>query len=366
MGEKLLNELYGLRKKIMLMPNSIKRDYLLLDYSHLYKYLESLNINVTDDLLDFDNIDRINKITEDGIYLQIGEFILNNNFLYKRINEILKKYHQNNFYAENSLSTKINQKDIAVVINEFFKSLGSDIYELYRRLLKENFVGYGISLDADALTFHRMFDKLSNVMMCCDGKNLLDYNAFVHEIGHVYQFYIQRNGNYLSDIHYGTEITSRLFEKLFRKYLFDNYLYPKQTIDAINSYHYQNINMYGVCSLICEIIKSGNYIIDETMVKTKLQDEELKRRLMDRCGFVYDYILDLDYSNFLYIVGDIISSNFYKEINMNKEIGFKRLNDYLVNLGNLSLIDSFKSYGNIDYAKEYINNDLEKVLRKVK
>ena len=80
MGEKLLNELYGLRKKIMLMPNSIKRDYLLLDYSHLYKYLKSLNINVTDDLLDFDNIDRINKITEDGIYLQIGEFILNNNF----------------------------------------------------------------------------------------------------------------------------------------------------------------------------------------------------------------------------------------------------------------------------------------------
>ena len=364
MKKELLKELYGLRKQIMFLPNSIKRDYLLLDYSHLYKYLEYLNLNLDDDLLDFDNTDRVNKITDDGIYLQIGEFILNNDYLLRRINEILKTYHKHNFYAENSLPTKINQKDIGKVLDDFFKYLGSDIYKLYRRLLKETFIGYGVSMDADALTFHRMFDKLSNVMMCCDGKELLDYNSFVHEIGHVYQFYLQRNGKYLSDLHYGTEITSRLFEKLFRKYLLDNHLYNKQIDNTISSYHYQNINMYGVCSLICEIVRTGNFMIDDTSVKSELDEEELRRRLMNKIGFIYDYTLDLDYNSFLYVIGDIISSNFYKEINDNKEEGFRKLRDYLVRLDDLSIKESFKLYGNMDNAKEYINNDI-KILRKV-
>lgn len=363
--KKLLVELNGLRKKINMMPIGIERDYMLLDYSHLFSYLEYLKMNVTDELLEFDNTERVNEITEDGIYLQIGEFIVDNNFLHKKIKEILKVYHNNNFYAMESLSTKINQKDIAAILNDFFKYLGSDIYELYRRLLNETFIGFGISNDAEAMTFHRMFDKVSNVMMCCNGTELLDYNAFVHEIGHVYQFYIQRNGKYLSDIHYGTEITSRLFEKLFRKYLVDNYLYNKQIDRTISSYHYQNINMYAHSSLICEIIKSGYYLIEETKVKSNLMEEEILERLVNKCGYVYDYMLDLDYNNFLYVIGDIISSNFYKEIINNKEEGFKKLKDYLVRLYDLSIKESLKLYGNMDNAKECIENDL-KILRKVK
>ena len=85
---------------------------------------------------------------------------------------------------------------------------------------------------------------------------------------------------------------------------------------------------------------------------------------MNKIGFIYDYTLDLDYNSFLYVIGDIISSNFYKEINDNKEEGFRKLRDYLVRLDDLSIKESFKLYGNMDNAKEYINNDI-KILRKV-
>ena len=371
MGEILFKELLGLKKQIELMPKSVKRDYLLIDYIHLFKCLDNLGYRLNDDLLDFDHVDKVREITTDEPFIQILEFIIDNDFLHRKIKEVLKEYHDYNFYANNSFNTKINTKNINIFLTDFFKSLGDDVFKLYCRLVNEDKIRYAYSNDASGLTFHRMFDNVSNVIMCNQGDELMDYYSFVHEVGHVYQFYLQRNISYLSDAHYGTEITSRLFEKLWQKYLLDNHLYSRDINEAIKSYHNQNINLYAHCSLISEIVKSGNYTLDESKIVHNLSKEDLERRLENKCGYVFNYIKDLDYINFLYVIGDIISSNLYLEIIMDKKEGLKKLRNYLVNLNNYNLLESFDLYGDIDNAKAYIKNDLEmlgynKIDRKVR
>ena len=374
MKKELITELKGLKKELESMPKSKKRDLLFLDYYKYISFLRDLGIIKGDNsrILEFNGDDDLinEKIELQSLY-EIQELLENSSKINEKIEEIISVYHDNNYYSVNNFKMmKINNKNIGKILNDFFASIDSNILKIYNQLIEEEHIYFGTLYDAGGETCFSSFDKLSNIIINGNGDNLYDYISLVHEVGHAYQKYLERNNTNIHGIHYGVEITSMLIEKLFIKYLEDNYLFNEQ-VNLINTWELSsNLNTLSHCKLIGNLVNEGNINIDfiNLDVYSDLSDDEVTSLLEEDCGYVFDDRKKLNLINYTYVIGDIMSSYFYYKINDNKEKGVKELKNFIVSIYDMPLDEFIEKYMNdIEAVKRYVNekiNDKNKKLKK--
>lgn len=364
MKNELIKELKGLKKKLELMPKSKERELLFIEYYKYYNFLKDLRIiEDNNDPLEFNNDD--DSVSEKTAYRQIyelTELLKNIPMINTIIEKMISYYHDNNFYAINNYKkTTINNDNIEDVLDDFFEGLSPDIKKLYNRLLDEEHIYFTTLHDAGGETYFRMFDKLSNIIVDGRGDSLFNYISLVHEVGHAYQKYLERNNTNFHNIHYGVEITSILFEKLFIKYLEDNHLFKDQ-VKLINIWELSsNLNTLAHCKLIGNLLKDDKMRISpfDLDVNSDLSIEEITNILENDCGYVFTDRKKLNLINYTYLLGDIISSYFYYKIIDNKKEGINELNNFITNIYNMP-IDEFIDTYMIDtkYVKKYINEKI--------
>ena len=371
MKKELIKELKGLRKRIELMPKSKKRDILFDDYYRYVSFLRDLKIIGNDgEFYEFNgDEDSANlKIVQKRLNEMI-EMVDNTPLLGDIIEKIIEVYHENNYYADSTYKDmKIDTRDINRILIDYFRFLDDDILKIYNRLVNEECIYLAPLSNAGGETCFRTFDKLSNIIVNGKGNDLYDYLALAHEVGHAYQKYLERNNTNLHGFQYGIEITSMLFEKLFIKYLEDNYLFKDQ-VTAINEWELaNNLNTLVHCKLISDVLKEdGSYVdFNDYSVHCNLSEEEIISKLEEDCGYVFDDRKELDLINYTYAIGDIMSSYFYYKILDNRKDGIKEFKNFISAIYNMPIGEFIDTYMNdTKYVKKYINEKIGEYHKKL-
>ena len=93
-------------------------------------------------------------------------------------------------YFLNENYKKINKDQLDELLNEFFLSLGDDVYNLYVKLCDNSNIC--ISSESDFLAYSldtKGVDNSCIVISDCEN-NMAFYFSLVHEMGHCYQNYL--------------------------------------------------------------------------------------------------------------------------------------------------------------------------------
>ncbi len=359
----VIKEFKGLKKKISMMPASMKRTYLYSNYANLMAFMGRIGINITEDLIELDDSDKFDRLYEKRKLEDINELGSNIETLQDIFNEVISYCYEKNLYIANfSSRTKINQRNIGYILHDFFASLDPMIYKTFLNCQNNGNLVFTSVEGAGGITFPLLFEQSSKVIVSGDLNYLDSYHTLVHEMGHVYHTELSKNNECFHGFDATCEVVSMLFEKLFCRYLKDHHYYPIQTDNLIKTERLANLNLLVHCDLICDILKKdlGAISFDDLSIICPLDAENIMELLRRDCQYIVDFDGSLNLYNFTYAIGDIISSYFYQKIMEDKEKGLRELKDFAANSERLTLEEIIDRYMmDLTPIMKYINEQLE-------
>lgn len=362
-----IEKLRALQKRILYTRDNKEKYFLLRDYYHLYYFLQTIKQEIPNDI---DNLANFEKMFDGRCRQeqQISIDIIDKNMdrLKDISEEIIKLYHQNNFYSyTNTKYFGVDYRKMSEIMGSFFWNIGDDVLSLYQKMLREKRIKrYDLS-NMEGGSLSTMYTDLAYIVLDDKDDNLNFYSNLAHELGHVYEWSLEKNKlMYIYDVHLFSEVVSITFEKLFMLYLDLNNLLKDANFKRQHDFHSSLLNRFAVCKLLCILKKEGklsSFVGDDYEVFSALSKEVIKNQLEKDCGMVYDASKELNLEHFMYIIGDIISSYFYYQIWEDYEKGIEELKNF-VREDRLKSSDMiFNKYlSDLSYHKRYIKEFMEK------
>ena len=356
-------KLLGLKKTIMHMPNNIQKVNVIDGYAQLLGYYREVcgltNKEAKSYDIDKEFVSKYNKKLCAATQRKINEVSELAPYLYLKYNTLIREYQRNNFCSyEFDVYDKVNQNKMYDLVGEFFQVLGIDVCKLYNKIILNNNIFLinsddyvGISMNA--LSIDNPCIILRNV------ENYLNYYyTLVHEMGHCYQFYLQRNHLHLESFNPFMEVTSLLFEKMFSMFLASKKIYDKSLFDVELENNIYFLNDLVSSKIICELMMKKdvrNIDIYDLSYESSVPLKELQRKMAMECGYIMANKLDFCLSEFHYSIGEIIASYFINQMQNDFTKTWKEYKNFICTVDNYPLKEILDKYMDIELIKENIN-----------
>ena len=201
---------------------------------------------------------------------------------------------------------------------------------------------------------------------CIIIKNVEEYLSYyftlVHEMGHCYQFYLQRNHSHLEVFNPFMETTSLLFEKMFKYYLIKNHEYNKAMFDYDLENNIYFLNDLASSKVILELLMNkdvNNVDIYDLSYESSVPITELQRRMIMDCGYIMSNKLNFELSEIHYSTGEIIATYFMNKMEKDFNSSWKEYKDFIMTVDNYPLEDIFNKYIDTNLVK----NEIKKFIK---
>ena len=361
-------KLISLRDVIMRMPSNAKKVNMIDGYAGLlgyYKEICGLTISETREYdIDKEFINKYDRRITKSTNNKIKEITLLAPFLYNKYNSLINEYKNNDFCSyEFSLFHKVNQDKLYDLVAEFFTFLGSDVAKLYNKIIKNNNIFLLDDCDYSGVSMN----ALSIDNPCIIIQNVKEYLSYyftlVHEMGHCYQFYLQRNHTHLEAFNPFMETTSTLFEEMFMYYLISKHEFQNELFDYEIENHVYFLNDIASSKVICELLMNNdlrNIDIYDLSYESSIPLVELQRKMIEDCGYIMSNKMNFELSEIHYSIGEIIASYFIRRMKDNFEDTWKDYKDFICTVDNYKLKDIFDKYLEIEPFKD----DIKKFIKK--
>lgn len=369
MKNDIILKLENLKKKIEIMPDNYQKSLMVKNYLSLFNYLSDAKLIDSSDIkkytLDTD-LTKFIKAMNKNLVNYINDLLMNNE---KLLQTDLKLYF---LYAEgnwNKFKKPVFIKDSIgySLVDKFFKTLGDDIYEMYLNVKNNNLSYLEQCLDQDGsmvingACYEFSGDGYSYVNVKKPNNNMASFVALVHEVGHVYQFHLLRNYSNFCDYSLVAEMMSTMFEKMFIKFLENDYNYSSMAKDLWYQYHVNHFWML-IDILLTSALYKKNLIssIDRTLeCDTSCSDDEIVQ-IAQSIGYEIQEYPKLNFHDYSYIIGNLISDYFLEKMEEDFKKGFKASEDFIQEAHYYSvaeLLDRFTT--DISYTKENIRKVIQ-------
>ncbi len=410
------------RDHLLRMPNNKERVEKLDAYFNLLEFYEnimspdeeicelpySLAVSMFGDIyLDFDMSGKYLKAVLNASVKDCNDLSNNALSLYRELSKIIKTFKDNDFNSGKQyvLTHKCNHKKMMKLIYEFFKQLDPDLFNIYLKMGKYGNVFNGPVRDGYiGVAYNSTPIDEANII---DGAIQADFEFYltlVHEVGHAYQYFLQRNSRVMSSMSPYDELTSHLLEKLFLDYLRDNYrddsfeVYRKEDLlyylndlsaskvifkmmvnknfkaidyytldyDCYVSPEKRNEDMRKDCGNIFkekEINKDVNFkLLFNREFKTrkafeKWQKDMIEKREIYRYGEMNQSSVELN--SIKYALGRSFAICFQEKMRENYREGWKEYKEFITLLSSLPFNDVIEKY----FDTELINNHVKTLIK---
>lgn len=242
-------------------------------------------------------------------------------------------------------------------MDEFFLDLGKDVQNLYHKMCNGNNIyetdthGYlGASMNTRGVDNPCMVLQYNEYSACL-------YFTLAHEMGHCYQFYLQRNELSCESFNITTEVTSLLFEKLFRDYLENRKIF----LEVIREYDLENhiylLNDLSAAKVLCYLFNGsliGKIDAYDLTYETIFTIDDLREMMVSDCGYIMPNKRDLELTEIHYAIGNIMASHFAKKINEDKINGWKEFKNFISMVNYLPIEEILEKYLDISLVQQDI------------
>lgn len=223
----------GLIKKLNMMTNNSEKQRLYMNMQCTLSFMEDIEkINSQDIQKSYFNIidlDTLNQKQEKEQYSLLYDLYSNTKLLNNIYKPILSNISSYPFYFEDM--PYINFDRLIDAAEEFFKILSPNVYNLYVNLLKNELIFEKDNNDCSGQCT-KLDNDLSGIIITKNDPNFLKILCLVHEIGHAYDYYLNKTANY-NDYSLYCEVISTTFEHLFILYLESKNVIGKEAIKKI-------------------------------------------------------------------------------------------------------------------------------------
>ena len=364
--EDVIAKLKRLKKQIEIMPDNYQKTLLVTNYFRLYSFLvDSKKISGDDEeyFLETEISDFIKKISK-SITNHINDLINNNKRLLNLDLELVRVYFEGN-WNKRKIRKTISSKKAEQLLENFLKSLGTDVFRLYTELKNNNICNLSTNIiDTDGACYGMIGTKHSYINVKNNDNNLSGYIALSHELGHAYHFYLLRNhGNAsISNMNICLEVMSLLFEKLFIKFLESSYDYNDDTSSLWYDYYHSHFWILMdllVTSYLLDKNKIG-YIDNSLNCQANCSDTEVYA-LAESLGYISDVYPDLNLGNYNYLISNIISDYFLKSMEFDFSKGFREACNFVQEASLYTIEEILDKYtSDLSYTKEGIRMAIKK------
>ena len=360
-------KLLSLKKIIMQMPNNINKVYIIDGYAQLlgfYKEVCGLTIDETKKYdIDEEFVSKYDKRIIKSTQNKIDELSVVAPILYQKYDDIINEYKKNGFCSyEFSLFKRVNPDKLYEIVADFFKFLGTDVAKLYNKIIKNNNIFLLDDCDYSGVSMNAL--RVDNP--CIIIRNVEEYLSYyftlVHEMGHCYQFYLQRNHSHLEVFNPFTETTSLLFEKMFMFYLIEKHMFKNELVDYELENHIYFLNDLASSKVIFELLMNKdirNVNIYDLTYESSLSIDELQRKMIMDCGYIMPNKLNLELSEIHYSIGEIIATYFINKMQNDFHSAWKDYKDFITTVDNYPLEDIINKYIDTNLVK----NDIKKFIK---
>ena len=357
--------------------------------------------------LDFDMTQKYLKSVLNASVKDINDLSNNSLSLYRELSKIINTFKENNFNSGKKyiLTRRCNHKKMMKLIYDFFKQLDPVLLDIYLKMGKYGNVFNGPVPDGYiGVAYNSTPIDEANIIDGAPEGDFEFYLTLVHEVGHTYQYYLQRNSRVISSMSPYDELTSHLLEKLFLDYLRDNYrqdnyeVYRKEdllfylndlsaskvifkmmvnkNIKAIDYYSLdyecyvspekRNEDMRKDCGYIFkekEIMKDVNFkTLYNKEFKTKKQFEKWQRDLIERReDYRYGEMnqSSVELSSIKYALGRSFAICFQEKMRENYHEEWEKYKEFITLAPSLSFDDVIEKY----FDTELINNHVKSLIK---
>lgn len=326
--EILKKELAGLAKKINKMPLNKKCLLLMGDYQSIRSYLELFNVDLDDPKynLNKDLTKYMNSYIKsaNNQCSEIQNNIISLDYLYNRLLTAYDKYSIRDISINQG---NYNQDERYKYIEMFFKSLPSEVFNIYQRIVNKGQFTIQSKSKNEGVGGYCIENKNNDSSFIVVNKtdNSFSFNTTtVHEFGHAFQNHLLRNYSQISGRDLYCEFFSMLFEEMFIDFLKENRIHEENCkINRYDEYlvlHAQTLTnelVLGLCKLGYPIVIDIGLDIPDEIINELLDGYKINRKRVDSEDFnnsvnMIDDVFNeenADYSNFydaLYIEEGII------------------------------------------------------------
>ena len=365
---KKRKELLNLKEYIIHMPNNINKVKIIDGYAGLLGYFKEISGLTNQELKKYDIDDefiskydkRITKSTEN----KIKETKEVAPILYQKYDEIIKEYQKNNFCSyEFSLFQKVSSNQLYEIVYDFFRFLGNDVVKLYNSIIKNNNIFLLDKCDYSGVSMNSLTTGSPSIVLQNIEKYLTYYFTLVHEMGHCYQFYLQRNHMHIEVFNPFMESTSLLFEKMFAYYLKKNHLYEKDLIDYDIENNIYFLNDLASSKVILELLMNKdihNVNMYDLTYESSVPVTMLHSKMIKDCGYIMSNKFNFELSEIHYSMGEIIASYFIDEMEKDFNRAWSEYKDFITTCDNYPLEDIIDKYVDTNLIK----NNIKKFIKK--
>ena len=182
------------------------------------------------------------------------------------------------------------------------------------------------------------------------------YTILAHEVGHCYEFYLQRNQTNYSSFKPYSEITSMLFESMFLEYLKENHLLENPRMEYLEE-HINGLNNLSISKFICQLFRDKKIkLIDPLSLKYNYDGtkEDIQKSVIDDCGYIKPFYYKAQLTEINYSFGRIISNYFLKRLKKDFDAEWKNYKNFVCTVNYLPMSEVIDTYFVLDLYKEDI------------
>jgi len=360
-------KLLSIKNKLLRMPNDIRKARAVDGYANLFAYYKEV-CNLDDNKcteLDLDN-DLINKYDYHVVkktQKKLSEICRLAPYLYQRYNKLINLYKENGFCSfEFSVMGKVNQKDIFKDLEEFLNLLGKDVCLLYNKMISENNIFVAEDYDLLGVSMNAISVDNPCIIVASSEKYFDFYVTLLHELGHCYQFYLQRNHTHFETFNPFTELTSTLFENLFCEFLKSKNKYKKNILDYELEDHIYFLNTISSSKILCKLMMDRdifNVDAHNLTYETTSSYEDLIYDMTNDCGYIMGNKIDFALTEFHYSIGSILAKYFLKRIKEDYKVAMKEYKDFICTVDDYPLKEIFDKY----FDMNLLENDIKTFIK---
>ena len=355
-------KLIGLKKQILSMPNNMVKANKIEGYTHLLCYLKEIGqINYSEyEDYDIDDIftGKYDRYVVNSTQKKIDELTQLSPYLFVKYNRLIDEYKKNGFCSfEFSVDGKVNKKEMNEYFEEFLNILGDDVCKLYNNMVRGNNIYLMPGLDCLGFSVNSM--TVDNPCIVIDNiEHYFDfYVTLIHELGHCYQFYLQRNHTHLESFNPFMETTSIFLEKLFCVYLQNKKRYQSTLKDYELEEHIYFLNDISICKALCGLIMNGkisNINAYDLSYDSLVSEKKLRKSVLNDCGYIMPNKLNMSFTEFHYSLGNIIANYFINKLPNGFDKTWKEYKDFICMVDNYPLKEILDECFNLNLMQNNI------------
>lgn len=356
------SKLLLVKNRLLRMPNNIRKANAVDGYANLFTYYKEIcgfdDSDCPELDLDDDLISKYDRHVVKKTQMKLAEVSKLAPYLYQRYNKLIKIYKDNNFCSfEFSVMGKVNKEEMYNDLEEFLLFLGKDVCELYNKMIKGNNIFVAEDFDVLGVSMNSISIDNPCIILSSEEKYFDFYVTLIHELGHCYQFYLQRNHTHFESFNPFMESTSIFFEKLFIEYLRSKNKYKKDLFDYELEDHIYFLNTISSSKILCDLLSNKDlFDVDahNLTYKTSTPYDKLIRDMTNDCGYIMENKFDFCLTEFHYSIGVIVAKYFIKRIKEDYKKGMKEYKDFICTVDNYPLKEILDKYFDMDLMEHDI------------